>query len=184
VFTWVLLAFGCASEQPADSEESSDSAEYGETESAPSPTEQLDACELPEPCTDWTEWDFCGNVLNQDNYEASDVCTFEALLAEPPNVVRAFARGPACEDLSEGRTLYIYRWSGGSMTCARRNWTTNGIGETSGVWQIHNCTLPDTATIEACLADAQAALPVSDTCLHFDNWGLVFGAAVEPTCGP
>jgi hypothetical protein len=116
--------------------------------------------------------------------EEQDVCTFEALLAEPPNVVRARTRGPACGDFSESSRIDIYRWADGSMTCARGNYSINEVGETSSTVTVVDCSLPDTAMIEACLADAQAALPATEACLAFGNWGLDYGAAVEPTCGP
>jgi hypothetical protein len=186
-FASILLALGCATEEPAGSAEASESAaesaDSGETENDPTPRELLDACALPEPCTDWTEWNFCFGEVNQANYEAQDVCTFEALLAAPPNVVRAFTRGPACADVSESTSINIYRWADGSMTCVVGSSTIDGVGQTSSSVDVVDCSLPDTATIEACLADAQAALPVSETCLRFQNWGLEYGENIEPTCG-
>jgi hypothetical protein len=161
-----LFALGCTSNEPDESPE-------------PSPLEQLEACGLPEPCTRPTEGKLCGS--EGVPYQDHDVCNFEALLAEPPNVVGASLSGLVCGYPSNSR-IEIYRWVDGTMTCAFVDTFVDEFGSyVEAVWA-RSCSLPDTATIEACLADAQAGAPATEACLSFSSWGLELGDEVEPTC--
>ena len=151
------LALGCASEDEPDPEPEL------------TPIETLEACGLPNECPNRISMSFCGG-LEGVTYQPHDICYFEALLGEPPNVIRASTDGPSCGDVTNGNDVDIYRWADGSMTCALGGPT------------VRACTLPDTSIIQNCLADAQAGAQVTETCLSFTQWGLEFGDEIEAEC--
>ena len=163
----LLVHGGCPSDEPIDEPLTA--------------TEQLDACGLLYDCMYGTRWEGCANYDGW-TYQDEDVCSFESLLGEPPAVVRAVYTEPTCEDASYGARLDIYRWADGTMTCVTREGGGTPGGTTFDT-EVRECELPDSTMMEACLVAAQAGEIVSQACLDWREWGVEFGAAIEPTCG-
>jgi hypothetical protein len=168
-FALAVIPLGCEGDEPDEIELS--------------PQQQLDACAVSDPCTARITWDACAGPEGEP-FQDQDTCALEALLADPPNVVRTTSIDPSCGDSSSGSRVDIYRWADGSMTCVVDNWFSDAFGGSSSDVTVRACSLPDPSTIEACLASAQAGEPASQTCLAFDAWGFELGEQIEPECRP
>src|SRR5688572_25035099 len=78
------------------------------------PSEGLDACDVPDPCSGRIEFLTCYGLL----YEEHHVCYFDALLGESPTVIRASSVDFCGDPIYVAEHVDIYRWADGSMTCA------------------------------------------------------------------
>jgi hypothetical protein len=182
----VSLLLGCGSHLVPGSESGSGS--DSESGSDPAPNGPLDACGLPEPCSSRVTFEACVGL----KYQEHDACYFDALLAEPPSVIRASTVNFCQNPPYVVEYLDIYRWADGTMTCAfgeaELDYVQLDVDPTMPYEvETYDCEFSDLSMFETCLADAQAGMPSTPSnlgdCLDWHRWyDIEIGDPVDPVC--